>query len=84
MTADTFTRWLRRQRDRRDAVGDLARDQRYDSCWPRGRARLDTLRRHLEHDHDACEGATDALDSAWAQWHTARERPEQLGEDGAA
>jgi hypothetical protein len=62
-----FRDWLRRQRDRPDPVGDLAREAHHDHGWPRGRARLDTLHLHLD-DLDACDGAHDALDCAWIEW----------------
>lgn len=68
----SFSRWLRRQRRRDDAVGDLARDVREDPDWP-GRT-LRTMHNYLL-DVGACDGANDALHAAWAEWsapHTRR------------
>lgn len=63
----SFTDWLDRQVDRRDAIGDLARDRRGDPCWPAG-AGYDAYRDHLDFDHDASPAALAALSRAWQAW----------------
>jgi hypothetical protein len=62
-----FTTWLRRQRQRDDPVGDLAREAARDRGWPRPPARLAILHAHLERTH-APDGAHEALDRAWFEW----------------
>jgi hypothetical protein len=62
----TFRSWLRAQRHRQDAVGDLARDVQQDRCLT---ARtLPGMRRHLTEDHAACEHACAALERAYHEW----------------
>jgi hypothetical protein len=73
-----FVDWLARQTRRRDAIGDLARDTRWDTGWPpRGKVTRAKLRAHLE-SHDAIPGALAALDAAWDEWDQAR-RDERAG-----
>jgi hypothetical protein len=52
----TFKEWLKQQRKRQDAVGDLARDVQQDSGLPRGNAGIEDWRIHLE-DRGACYDA---------------------------
>jgi uncharacterized protein YozE (UPF0346 family) len=65
-----FKAWLRTQRHRKDAIGDLARDAVQDRCWPRGSASLGHLEKHLE-KHDAMPAAIEALRRAWIEWREA-------------
>ena len=62
----SFSSWLKRQRHKDSAVGDLSRDVCHDSDWPRGR----TLKRFLDYltGRYACPGAIQALQQAWAEF----------------
>ncbi len=64
----SFTRWLRQQRQRWDAIGDLARDQQYDSTWPKGPTK--TLPEYLAYvrSQGACDDAEETLVAAWYEW----------------
>ena len=71
MREGPFREWLRRQTDRRDPVGDLARDTVQD--WRDRCGRLartpDQLRQHLDATHpDAVPGAYRAIDRAEREW----------------
>ena len=61
----TFWRWLKRQRDREDPVGDLSRDALADK-HPKGVTQAWWLR-HLR-KHGACDGALRALKEAWREY----------------
>lgn len=67
----TFHGWLMEQRDRRDWVGDLARDARADDEWP-ARNRSNAGFRHYLEDCGAVENALVAFDQAWAEWELVR------------
>lgn len=68
----TFRAWIKTQRKRRDAVGDLARDVWDDlSCWKGTSARHLLL--HMIGEHDAIPAATKALGQAWAEYREATE-----------
>jgi hypothetical protein len=62
-----FKAWLRTQVRREDKVGDLSRDAIQDRCWPRGRAPLQHLERHLE-KHGAIPEAIEALNVVFSEW----------------
>jgi hypothetical protein len=69
---DEFVDWLKQQKWRRDAIGDLARDTRRDPGWPPpGKVSRAKLRAHLE-SHAAIPAAIAALDAAWDEWDAAR------------
>ena len=54
MTPLSFSRWIKQQTWRDDATGDLARDIRFDRCWPRwARVKSDYFN-HLRYEHEAC------------------------------
>lgn len=63
----TFERWLRKQINRPDPIGDLANDVRQDKCWPM-RASLGDLLAHLEGRHSARPRTLGALRQAWREW----------------
>lgn len=65
----TFYGWLKQQTDRRDTVGDLARDVSGDSDFPRGRSDREFKRaqKYLQ-KMGACDGAKDALGEAYRQF----------------
>lgn len=72
----TFTRWLltKRNRERNDLVGQLARDAYTDPYWPgapgygsASGARLKTYRAHLENCR-ACDKAIETLEIAYSEW----------------
>jgi hypothetical protein len=70
-----FYAWLRTQRHREDAVGDLARDACSDRDKRRGsRRRPATLFRDYLEDLGACDGALQACEYAIAE----ASEPEQL------
>lgn len=72
MTEPTFRAWLKQQRKRNDAVGDLARDTVADlRCWHGKTARH--LMLHMIAEHDAIPGAIKALGQAWAEYREATE-----------
>ena len=59
-----FLAWLKKQRGRRDPVGELASDVLYDSRAP---SEYEPLRAHLV-SRGACVGAIDALEQAWLEY----------------
>lgn len=60
----TFTRWLHRQADRDDPVGDLACDAMADPGWPSRGKKLETFEIYLElHGVEP-----DVVRQAWAEW----------------
>jgi hypothetical protein len=76
----SFKQWLLKQRKRVGAVGDLARDFRYDVTDTKrkpnepalpGRVTTGTMRAYLE-NRRACDGALSALDAAIAEWESLR------------
>lgn len=68
----TFLEWLPRQKWRRDAIGDLARDTLRDRQWPPpGKPSRAKLRAHLEAS-DAIPEAVATLDAAWDEWDRER------------
>jgi hypothetical protein len=68
----TFVDWLRKQRRRRDAIGDLARDTRADDHWPPpGKPSRSRYRGYLV-QQGAIPAALEALDDAWDEWDAAR------------
>lgn len=82
MNGTTFQEWLFLQRDRRDPVGDLARDiaqDRADNCLRIVRSGQG-LKRHIRKYHgDHTSGVLEAVDTAWEEYlesgSTAPEQP---------
>jgi hypothetical protein len=68
-----FKGWLRHQRDRRDGVGDLARDLDRWLNPPRGDAPYEDYQSFL-HGHGAPPAALDALAQAWREFGAWRRR----------
>jgi uncharacterized protein YozE (UPF0346 family) len=67
----SFYRWiLKKHINTMAPVGDLARDMKEDSEFPREGGKK-IIRQYLEACH-ACSGCMDAFDEAWAEY--ARER----------
>ena len=62
-----FRTWLRKQQQRDDPVGDLARDMHRAHAWPSRANTLPTLTRHLRR-MGACHGACEALQRAFTEW----------------
>jgi hypothetical protein len=69
MPRKTFVNWLRQQRGRDDAVGDLARDALADSALRGKRFSVEDLRQRLI-QLNACEGARIALHDARREYRT--------------
>jgi YozE SAM-like fold len=68
LARDGFTIWLIAQAHRDDWIGDLARDVKHDTTWPRGSTpRLRELHDYL-YDLHALDEAHAALDMAWSEW----------------
>ncbi len=65
-----FTDWLLQQADRDDPVGDLASDVARDPDWPASSRSLSRLLVYLR-NRGACEGAIQALRTAWGEWQQA-------------
>ena len=61
-----FYRWLMRQLERDDPIGDLARDIKRDSAFPASGSLLE-IRLHLG-SLGACGEAVRALDEAWSEF----------------
>jgi hypothetical protein len=59
----SFTRFVLSFKSSPTAIGDVARDLLEDSCVKRSWG-YKALRRHLTVDHNACDGALDALEAA--------------------
>jgi hypothetical protein len=66
----TFSLWLTFQRERRDAVGELARLVAADPAWP-GLRRRDGLVQYLT-ERGVPEAMLQALSQAYAEWEAAR------------
>jgi hypothetical protein len=67
----TFWQWLKKQRQRQDAVGDFARDAMRDKCAVGNRNSVEWWREHLSAHHAPCPGAWRALSDAWAEFNRA-------------
>ncbi|MFZ3266157.1 MAG: YozE family protein [Terriglobales bacterium] len=65
----TFWQWLKAQKRRTDPVGDLSREAIADEAH-KGNTRS-WWERHLA-QHNACDGAVDALDTAWEEFSGAK------------
>lgn len=65
----SFTSWLSAQAERRDPVGDLARDVAKDRHAPRWSSDQHRWITHLENAR-AHDTALDALRRAWREWET--------------
>jgi uncharacterized protein YozE (UPF0346 family) len=64
----TFWQWINQQKERDDAVGDIARDIIADPTWPRRSWKLTTLMYYLE-SYAASPNAVRAFAQAWGEWH---------------
>lgn len=64
----TFREWIAGQVERRDSVGDLARDMAADCELPVELEDLDGLRDYLERC-GAIDEAVEALECAWGEWY---------------
>ena len=64
-----FRGWLVDQIRRQDAVGDLARDIRADTCLGQKRTPKAILS-HMVADHEPCGDAIEAFKRAVAEWDT--------------
>jgi hypothetical protein len=64
----SFTRWIKKQADRNDATGDIARDVKYDTCWPGSATTKRAFLNHLRYEHQACEAAIRAFENAYREW----------------
>lgn len=69
----TFSTWLRKQHKRNDAVGDLARDVRQDTNWPK-KGSINAKREYLYDAHglDEFDPAVSTLNRAWKEYKAAR------------
>ncbi len=66
----SFTQWIKQQAWRDDAVGDLARDIKFDRCWPRWAKGKYQYFSHLRYEHEACNGCQQAFERAYYEWQT--------------
>jgi uncharacterized protein YozE (UPF0346 family) len=66
-----FFRWLKRQVERDDPIGDLAEDVLRDTSFPKSTEAREVLRDYLETKR-ACTEALVALDEALAEFHASR------------
>ena len=62
-----FYRWLQRQLDRDDPIGDLAADVKRDTSFPISTGSLRAIRAHLN-SRRTCEEALQALEEAWVEF----------------
>lgn len=62
-----FARWLKKQKDRDDPIGDLANDVSRDARFPITKNDLGLLKTHLIFQN-ACSEALQALEEAWAEF----------------
>lgn len=67
VTPSQFHRWLMRQRDRDDPIGDLAQDAERDSAFPSHSTSHSKIREHMER-HRACDESLVALDEAFREF----------------
>lgn len=71
-----FKSWLKRQANRNDMVGDLARDARDDSGFLQDGS-LEEYRTYLE-TKDACDGAKEALNEAYKEYQNTNGFPNRV------
>lgn len=64
-----FYRWLKRQQDREDPIGDLAGDVGRDDAYPQATDSIKVIRTHLMQKHAVPE-ALQALEEAWGEFKT--------------
>lgn len=76
MTTKSFGVWIRTQTRRQDAIGDIARDIRDDTCGEGLDHRR--LRNHIAVEHAAIPAALTAFDRAVAEWQTLRRASKEL------
>ena len=65
-TKSRFYRWLMRQADRDDPIGDLAEDVAGDASYPMASGSLEAIRTHIAL-RGACDEALQALEEAWLE-----------------
>src|SRR5690348_764824 len=70
MTPLSFTQWIKLQTWRDDATGDLARDIRFDRCWPRWARSKFYYFNHLRYEHEACKACLAAFEHAYQEWQS--------------
>ncbi|MBN9392886.1 MAG: hypothetical protein J0I20_32945 [Chloroflexi bacterium] len=70
MTPLSFTQWIKQQTWRDDATGDLARDIRFDRCWPRWARGKSFYFNHLRYEHEACRACLAAFENAYQEWQS--------------
>lgn len=64
----TFREWIAGQVERRDSVGDLARDMAADYELSAEMENLDELRAYID-SCGAIDEAIEALECAWGEWY---------------
>jgi uncharacterized protein YozE (UPF0346 family) len=62
----SFTTWLKRRKDQRNAIGDLARDVSLDPNWPSRSGKKGQLA-YLE-ECNAIPAAIETFERAWAEY----------------
>lgn len=62
-----FASWLKKQIDRDDPIGDLARDAERDDDWPPSDESKGGIESYL-HYKRACSEALEAFSDAWQEW----------------
>lgn len=67
-----FRKWLVQQRDRDDAIGDLARDLKDDDC-AKGLRSVRSIAKHIEAEHGSSilGPVLSTLEMAWEEYNTA-------------
>lgn len=66
-TKNKFYSWIKKQKNRDDPIGDLAKDIISDRKFPKS---IDNLKTHTSYlvYKGACQGALDALNIAWNEY----------------
>ncbi|MER0214650.1 MAG: hypothetical protein DU481_00330 [Nitrosomonas sp.] len=67
LSESTFYSWLIKQQNRKDPIGDLARDIKRDERFPATQTDIQLFHSHLIH-HSACPEAHCALDEAFREF----------------
>lgn len=73
-----FTSWLKRQIERDDPVGDLARDVKLDKQFPRGSNSYRRIESYLI-SSGACSGARSSLRKAWTEYQKSQDPTRRAG-----
>jgi hypothetical protein len=82
MTSLSFTQWIKQQTWRDDATGDLARDIRFDRCWPRWARGKSFYFNHLCYEHEACKACLAAFENAYQEWQSIYQEPDDQFKSG--